>query len=521
VTTWAGRVATGYANVHDADALEKVEDDLFIEAARAVYPELDVSVPEAWNLPAGWSGTTPGGSDVVIGIVDLGIDPAHPSLRTATGSTRILKLWDQRKPGAAAPPIPRPYGSEWDQRDIDKYLPTGAKLPARISQHGTAVAGVAASNGLCVPAGRYVGVAPDADLVVVALNASSSNFAATNNVIDAIDYVFRVADALGKRAVVNLSQGDQLGSHDSTGELEQGISGLLVGDDRIVVTSMGNLGQAGAHARVLVPDGGITDVKIDVPDHVGPFVIADVWFDVADTLGVQVIDPAGQNSSNVEYDLGYQEGLGSDNCRIRFVPNVPHVGDNKVQIELTTVHHLGDVSAGAWTLRLTGRHVPSGQPVHGWLTRGKMASTSFTALHADPDCTATSPAAADEILPVGAYSGSGRLYSLSGRGPDRRGRALAGLAAPGDPVMSCMADPFYPASSHVSDSGTSYAAAHVAGAVAVLLQAQPTLTRKQVLDCLLRNARADADTVAGPTTGWGAGKLDIHAALRCATGNAI
>jgi hypothetical protein len=56
----------------------------------------------------------------------------------------------------------------------------------------------------------------------------------------------------------------------------------------------------------------------------------------------------------------------------------------------------------------------------------------------------------------------------------------------------------------------------VTGAVAVLLGRQPSITRKQVIDCLLANARTDQDTANGPASGWGAGKLDISAALDCA-----
>jgi hypothetical protein len=50
-----------------------------------------------------------------------------------------------------------------------------------------------------------------------------------------------------------------------------------------------------------------------------------------------------------------------------------------------------------------------------------------------------------------------------------------------------------------------------------MLEANNALTRWQLYDCLLKNARTDADTSAGPPTGWGSGKLDIAAALQCAT----
>jgi hypothetical protein len=53
-----------------------------------------------------------------------------------------------------------------------------------------------------------------------------------------------------------------------------------------------------------------------------------------------------------------------------------------------------------------------------------------------------------------------------------------------------------------------------------MLQGQPALTRVQALDCLVSAARSDNDTANGPASGWGAGKLDICAALACVTGNA-
>jgi subtilisin family serine protease len=523
VTTWTGRVAAGYAKVNDLEALESVEDDVIVEAAHVVYPELNVSVPEAWNRPAGWSGPEPAGDDVVVGIIDSGIDVTHPSFRTPAGTTRVVRLWDQAiyAPPLSGPPAAYPYGSEWDSAGIDAYLlPMMTPFSARVTGHGTAVAGVAASNGQAAPVGRYVGVAPSADLVVVALDAHRGAFPSTANVVNAVEYVFDVADALGKRAVVNLSQGAQLGPHDPRGQLELAITDLITADEnRILVTSMGNVGDANAHARLDLPGAGSVDLEIDVPNNVGPFVVLDLWFDSADHLAVEVIDPAGNASSTVDANQRDFGRLGTDLYDIQGTPVVLGVQANEVQVMLRNVNHLGDVTPGRWIARLHSRHRTSGQPVHAWLERGLLASPRFRPPYADADYTATAPATADEILPVAAYSLSptlGRFADFSSRGPDRRGRTLQGLSAPGDPITSCAASPFY-TKAHVPDSGTSYAAAHVTGAIALLLQAEPTLTRKQVLDCLLQNARTDPDTAAGPATGWGAGKLDICAALSCAT----
>jgi subtilisin family serine protease len=82
------------------------------------------------------------------------------------------------------------------------------------------------------------------------------------------------------------------------------------------------------------------------------------------------------------------------------------------------------------------------------------------------------------------------------------------------PVTTSAAAPA--ATSYQPWHGTSFAAPHVTGAIALMLEAAPGLTRAQVTDCLIQNIRTDPDTAAGPASGWGAGKLDIHAALSCA-----
>src|SRR5207248_3293340 len=152
------------------------------------------------------------------------------------GTTRIMKLWDQRVRGAAPTPAAG-YGSEWDSQGIDAHLQSGpgSRFPSvDPNGHGTGVAGVAAGNGSGAPGARYRGVAQSAELVVVALEARRSALASTANVIDAIDYVFAQADILGRRAVVNLSRGAALGPHDRNGQFELAVKGVLADDRRIL-----------------------------------------------------------------------------------------------------------------------------------------------------------------------------------------------------------------------------------------------------------------------------------------------
>jgi subtilisin family serine protease len=517
IDTWAGRTATASAEVSEIGRLMDTDMDFLIEAATTLTPSLDVSVPEAWNAqPASAQGKW-SGEGVVIGIVDSGIDITHDSFRTPSGSTRVLALRNQAVRGQT---------NEWDSATIDSYLSAGSVPMAMIDQtgHGTAVAGVAAGNGRAAPGGRYVGVAPSAELVVVAMQAHRRAFASTGNVIDAAEYIFQYARASGRRAVVNVSQGVQIGAHDPADQLEAGLSDLLGKDDRrILVVSTGNTGDAGAHARLDVPDGEQINLELDVPLGVGPIVLIDLWYDRADALELELLAPDGSQSALLDALDSRVDQIGGNLYEIHGIPNIQRVGANRLQVKLFRADRAGDVDNGRWTLRLHGASMTSGGAVHAWLDRGLFSSPRFDVAVIDSDCTITSPATSDGVLAVGSYLVSptvGALATSSGRGPGRLGHAVNLLAAPGESITTCAAGP-NASPAHDRLQGTSLAAAHVTGAIALMLQANPSLTRAQVLDCITLSARSDPDTATGPASGWGAGKLNIAAALTCATGSSV
>ena len=131
------------------------------------------------------------------------------------------------------------------------------------------------------------------------------------------------------------------------------------------------------------------------------------------------------------------------------------------------------------------------------------------------DHTATWPATADSAIGVGAYrnrSTSTDINTFSGRGARIDGARIVDVAAPGSTTYTItLADSVYG-----GFGGTSAAGPHVAGAAALLLQAEPTLGHAGVNARLRAGALADAYTGAIPNTTWGFGKLRIADALDAA-----
>ncbi|MET8474300.1 S8 family serine peptidase [Streptomyces sp. NPDC006422] len=139
-------------------------------------------------------------------------------------------------------------------------------------------------------------------------------------------------------------------------------------------------------------------------------------------------------------------------------------------------------------------------------------------------CSTTDPPGAQSSsYGVGAYDSAGRIASFSGFGPSRvDGSMKPNIAAPGDDIQST-----WPGSTYNSLSGTSMATPHVAGAVALLWSASPSLIgniaeTRRLLD---EGARDVDDTHCGGTADannvWGEGRLDILASVDKAPHNAV
>ncbi|MCO5260214.1 MAG: S8 family peptidase [Crocinitomicaceae bacterium] len=179
------------------------------------------------------------GKNVIIGLVDTGIETGHPDFMDENGKTRILRMWDQST-NAGGTLSTYGYGIVWDSTQIN----SGQTAGNDIQGHGSTVAGAAAGNGLST--GYNQGVAPEADIIMIKTDFSLPNWHMT--VADACEYVFKVADSLGKQAVINLSVGDYLGSHDGTDPASAKIDSLLdAKNGRIVVAACGNSGNMGKY----------------------------------------------------------------------------------------------------------------------------------------------------------------------------------------------------------------------------------------------------------------------------------
>jgi minor extracellular serine protease Vpr len=527
-----------------------------------VRPQLERSVPEtgANRLRSQSAGSFTGhtGAGVVVGVVDSGIDYDHPDFLDAAGNSRILYLWDQQTSGTA--PGGYAYGNECTSAEIDADTCTEEDESSEMG-HGTHVTGIAAGTGAAPDGSGYTyqstGMAPGASIVFVKTDWSS------NGVIDGINYIFEKAADLGLPAVVNLSLGTQLGAHDGHNPMEEEIDALVAAaDGRAVVVAAGNEAGYSIHAEVNASAGlSVIGPEFTVPTYSrkagagNDYIYIVGYYPSTDNLTVHLWSPGGEyysrNLSSLGGTSGCREDLtGADGAVFLCNKTTSVIGDGTGDREIFV--QIYDESAGTppangtWRFALTGNTVAGAGQVDFWMTSSLGAEVAAFSTHVDNEETLGIPATAAGAITVGAYTtrtcwqdsagdswiiSAGTLSDIadfSGLGPTRDGRSKPELAAPGLAIISSLAEevrtdllagaPEYVIDDHhLLMAGTSQAAPHVTGAVALLLADDPTLASTAIKSLLSTHARDDDWTNShnqfffGFTRNYvfGAGKLDL------------
>ncbi|MFD0746180.1 S8 family peptidase [Phytohabitans flavus] len=528
-------VYTGRVAVDQLETLARHESVDRVEASRPLFPELNVSRDDVRAGALHDNPTPVRGSGVVVAVADSGIDYTHPNFRHDDGSSRILYLWDQgaRVWGDAWVP----YGIDYTKADLDRAL--GAADPFAVVPHsddevghGTHVAGIAAGNERSAM-GMYSGIAPEADLIVVALEGTPGVTLGTSaRLADAVEYA--VNQAAPRPVVVNISQGTNGGGHAGETLIEQKLDELASRPGVVIVKSAGNERDWSVHAGGRI--GARQSVTLDllVPRGNRQDEIAEIWFGGDDHITVAVQAPSGLVSRAVAPGQRHTfTTIAGNDVTIDSVPDSAGTGDTSVTL-IVTAGMAEEIETGTWQIRLGADQVCDGR-YDAWIERapeddGGREHSRFADGSCDPSRTITIPGTARRVITVGSHvtrpriltdaSGLGRLSPFSSSGPTRLGARKPDLSAPGEVIVSARcsnsAMPFGPDPRHTALSGTSMAASHVAGAAALVLSVRPDLTGEQVKQLLQVAARRGGAGPDAPDDDWGAGRLDLAAAIAAA-----
>ena len=486
---------------------------------------LDVSVseihaPEVWEGFRDVIGRQVNGSGIVIGIIDTGIDYRHPDFWFPNGSTKILSIWDQTIDGK--PPRGFKYGYECSRSEIE-----AGRCPERDEMgHGTHVASIAAGSGLA----SYRGVAPGAYLIVVKTGYPICGglrwFMEEDKILDGISYIVEKARELGLRLVISLSLGSDNGGHDGHAPLEKAID-ELTDEGVIFVVAAGNSASDQIHSMGDLAATGEVEVRWILQPTTREFDLS------------YVTEPDDEVRFSLKTPYGVIEGREVENYRIGdLIVNITlNSYDSGRDWEIAVRSVKGYLSTHGWALTIEPIKLNGTAVWHSWISSDTCSFSrerfiAGSGYNITESYTVTVPATARKAIAVGGYVSKnswyvngrlistglelGRLLYFSGRGPSRDGRIKPDLVAPGSMIVA--AKPIEGLSPNINASnyytarhGTSMAAPHVAGAIALMLQLFPNASFDEIYSALTYSARWEGFMGSRrPSNDWGWGKLDAR-----------
>jgi len=500
-----GNIVSGRGTLDALTALEGDKRVLSVEASRPAGTEEAVRSIDFVRANQVHSGEiAEKGDGALVAIVDGGIDVLHEAFLDKSGKSRIVEVWDQSDPSGPTPSEVYPelgadYGTLHRTEKIAEYVATQS-VPGSFKQtsdgakHGTHVASIAAGR----VAGSFDGgMAPATKIVVVItqINVESGDPRSIGYSVshtDALAYIKAVAGKLDLPVVVNVSQGMNAGAHDGTSLLEAAFDEFSGGGrdpGMAIVKSSGNERSQNGHARLTMAGNSVDELvwfaqKAEKPSKLRKDVF-ELWFKASDEFSFRLRCPDGDDKDFNDDDNDDWSGTVSwaepsllhtfksgNMMRMHYVRYHQDNGDNRLIITIVP-GAASDVVEGKWKLEVTSGRLLSRGEINAWVERNNTQPASKKGRlvrfdnHLEEETTISIPGTARTVITVGAVEAEfpARIAKFSSFGPTRDGREQPDVVAPGVQIEAANGGT---TSGVRKSSGTSMAAPHVAGAVALL-----------------------------------------------------
>lgn len=471
------------------------------------------------------------GSNVLIGIVDTGIDYTHKAFMKADGTTKIVSIWDQTIYNGKAPEGLY-YGTEYTGDQINAALQSSDPrliVPSNDDiGHGTFLAGIAAGN--VDIANKFSGVVPDAEIVVVKLKPAKKRIKdfymvsdnticyQENDIMLGVKYLLDTARKYNRPISICIGLGTSQGSHDEEGSLSVYLTSVAQMNGVSVCIGAGNEGISRHHYESkMLPETESETVELSVgPNTTGLYL--EIWGDSPNTFGVDLISPTGEYIPliipriNERREAGFIFETTIVNIYFQLV-------GSRSGAQLV-IMRFQNPTEGIWLIGIRKMNKTLPLNLNIWLPINAFINSETYFVRPNPYTTLTSPGNVSLPIVVTAYDISNdSLYTSAGRGFTRTGNIAPSLAAPGVNIIGPA-----PGNKYITMTGTSVAAAHTAGIAAILLEWGVVNRNVEYIDgtdiknLLIRGARRDLN-VKYPSREWGYGILDIFGVFENLRGN--
>lgn len=456
------------------------------------------------------------GQDVLIGIVDTGINYNAKTFLYEDGTSKIASIWDQSIDGS--PPTGECFGTEYTNEDINNSISSGDLLKTNdLIGHGTKLASICA--GKIDEKNDFTGVSPNSELIIVKLKEINEPQRKTAfikddipafNSIDltlGINYLYKKARELKKPISICIGLGTNDGAHNGASSFENYLNQIAAKNGVSISVCNGNEGIMQKHASLIIKEVEVLEiVELNVGEDEDGFTLTIINYP-ADKIGLEIISPIGESTSRVPPRIEYDEDifLPLSNTVINITYDKDIYGSSG-QVSLVTFKN---PIAGVWQIKIYAEVLLIGD-THMWLPISNFLSKETYFLKADPFYTVTTPSTSSKLISIGGYdSFEDSFFVDSGRGPTRAREVKPTISVPSVNI-SCV-DNF---GRYSIISGTSAGTAILAGSSALLLEwgivngFDTSMNTTSIIGYLIQGASRD-DNLIYPNNLYGFGKLNL------------
>lgn len=383
--------------------------------------------------------------------------------------------------------------------------------------HGTKLASICA--GRENTRGNFIGVAPDAEIVVVKLKQANKELKEYEFIPDdvpsyssadlmlGIEYLYEKSLELNRPLAICIGMGTNMGFHNGLTLLEQYISNIAIKNGICVNVCNGNEGNAQHHSLTeLKGTGDEKTLEFKVAEGEEGIILNIVTYP-SDRISINITSPTGESTGRIPPRDNYDEEIlfPLSNTRIR----IQYYNKSFESSGQLTLIRFTKPIPGIWSINIYGERILIGE-VHSWLPIQNFIKEGTIFLTPDPFYTVTLPGTANSIIAVGGYNHfDNSFFVQSGRGPTRQNNLKPTISAPAVNV-SCV--------NENGDldriTGTSGATAISTGCSALMLEwaivkgNSPAINTLSITGYFISGAERKPNELY-PNNLWGFGKLNI------------
>lgn len=505
LTILLANYATAYIMLKDIASLVAYDEIIYITIPEPVFFSVRYGINASCPIsPSIESINSLSGKGVAIALIDSGIDILHKDFIDNNGKSRILAYWDQSY--NSNPPTGYSFGTLYTNEDINNLIALpNQSIPRDYSGHGTAVMGIACGNGNSSN-GIYKGVAPNASIIVVKLRNTTTSTPNTAALLEGVDFCIKYALSLNLPVVVNLSYGNNYGSHDGFSIIDNYFNLVSNYGRNVIVCGTGNEASLGIHSSGYIT----TNTSSIVPFNISSgetLLNLELWKFYGDIVDINIILPNGQKEP-IKYGLNRIQYL---DTTINILYGMPSPLTTSQNIFFNFTPNNSYINNGIYSIELIGHSIKNGR-FDMWLQNASTLQNQTKFLYPDENITLTTPSSARGVISVGAYNyNNNSVAFFSGRGFTRNTHFIKpDLVAPGVLITSTKVGGGYD-----TYTGTSFATPFVSGACALLMEwgivngFDPFLYSEKIKAYLIKGAKKLPSIKEYPSKSVGFGALCI------------